>query len=202
MRVLFGATLDRNHQDIKNAAPVMSRPGRAPILSQRLRQGGYVDTVWGNRAQAKPGDYLVCYGFMETPTGEVKADINVVDETTFRQTYGPKQGSLSYSQLDWNMPTAPFSAFKTASVHGLHIPLTNQTEITSREGEAKIPDGHVVIVNGEGYPYTNAATRAFKNYRPVNSTDLDRNGQPFSPEQILQSKELHKKLGTLLDTTA
>lgn len=199
MRISFGTTLDRNHPHIKNAAPVMSRPGRTPVLSQRLDEGGYVDTVWGNRAQAKPGDYAVSYGFVKMPTGEVKADVNVVDELTFRETYGPQQGSLSYSQLEWNMPTAPFSAFKTASVHGLHLQLPGQKTIMSREGKAEIPDGHVVVVNGGGYPYSNAAERAFKNFRPINEMDLNRSGESFSPKQIKQSRDVFKKLGALLE---
>lgn len=203
MRTLFGTTLDRNHPDIKNAAPVMSRAGRTPILAQRLHQGGYVNTIWGAQAQAKPGDYVVCYGFeRDAATGEVKADINVVDEFTLRETYGPEQGSLSYNQLDWNTPNAAFSAFKTASVHGLHLQLPGQTKIMSREGKADIPNGHVVIINGGGYPYTNAADRAFKNFRPINEMDLDRKGQPFTAEQIKRSREVHQKLGTLLDKSA
>ena len=199
MRILFGNILDRNHPDIRSAAPVMSRPGRAPVLSQRLDEGGYVNTLWGNRAQAKPGDYAVCYGFAKMPTGEVKADINIVDELTFRETYGPQQGSLSYSQLEWNMPTAPFSAYKTASVHGLYLQRPGQKTIMSREGKAEIPDGHVVVVNGSGYPYSNAIERAAKNFRPVNEMDLDRSGEPFSPEQIKKSREVFKKLRELLE---
>lgn len=181
--------LDRNHSSILNAVPVMSKAAKTPVLVQEVKTEGFANTLWGTQAKAKAGDLAVFYGFDQNKeTGELKADINVVDRATFLATYAFQQGGATLQQAGQQPPSeGQFTAFKTRAPHKLHIPQPGETRILSKEGEAVVPAGQVIVVDGTGDPYTNKAARGLSNFEPVTANDVDSSNQPFSADQVAAS---------------
>lgn len=185
--------------DLKDAPYLVSKKNH--IAAVQLPEAGFVNTLWDTKQhQNKAGDFLSFYGAeQDSETGEYKADINIIDQATFRTTYGENGEAFGD---DTEFPKAkPFKAIKLEVPYKVGFTAPENT-VDTLECKDATPTSGIVLLDKNGNFHTPTAEKIIDKYKAVTQQNLTFEDTPFTNEEIQASEQAFAEIGKRINIAA